>query len=862
MTVSTTSRLAGPFTGTGADATLPFTFKVTSAADVAVYRDNAALTVDADYTVNINSDQTASPGGSVAILAAAYIAGSAIYVASNITPDQETAIPNPSGFFPKVIEAAFDKLTMLVQQLMASVSRAALAPMGETMGAYPAATSRAGNFLAFDDSGNPIAASSVTGAPVDVDPTLAANSDLIVASQKAAKAYVDAMRGDLASTANGKGGGLVVFSQTATYAVDTVGGRLQEIVYITDAPFNADRTGVTSAVAAINAALVHAGITGKAVCSPAGTFLLDMADGAIVNPGVPFLGMGAKTVFQISGVGSPFTNSYTLPASGGYTLADAALHATSITLNTSADAAHFAVDSYAIIASGAAYDTPALDTQRKGEFVRIKAIVGAVITLYSPLTDSYLAADAAELIPVTLTEGVEYGNFTVKMDKTVPPVAGTDAGTEDRQVITTRFALRPKFHGLIMQDSLGAGIALEGCIGATVEGHEAYDFGSATNTDGTATDSFGGYGYGISERGLNVGLRANGLYYERIRHGYTNGASYIFVHGRPVGASISNGTHVGAKLSGWDTHQLGFGQRFDNLWSIASMGCGFTTRCNSVRMAGCGAIDCLGAAVALFKGATENAEECVVDGFYARGNNWGNDGETDWTLQPTFLNQGDNNTFKNFTVDSAYGPLYSTGPDGTGGKLLNGTAKNLNMVGTPNMAIWLRYTGADAPIIRDVEIDVSNGMVSDLVRNDSANGDNMPLVHNLLPLNGSISGKYYYGYGVGVDTIVHWTGDGFEGHRKSFTLNGSNTISLAGVVEHQITVSKTAAETLDTATGERAEGALLIVIAGSSGITITHANTGVDTFYCKGAVNAALTSGQSITFIKRSGQWVEWTRSF
>ena len=70
MTVSSNTRTAGPFTGTGVLTTYPFAFKVFSSADVqGVYTDTSGndttLVNGSDFTVSLNLDQNASPGGSI-----------------------------------------------------------------------------------------------------------------------------------------------------------------------------------------------------------------------------------------------------------------------------------------------------------------------------------------------------------------------------------------------------------------------------------------------------------------------------------------------------------------------------------------------------------------------------------------------------------------------------------------------------------------------------------------------------------------------------------------------------------------------------------------------------------------------------
>ena len=70
MTIPATTRKAGPFTGNGSNTAFPFTFKVFTTTDVAVIKADAdgvesTLTLDSDYSVTLNSDQDATPGGTV-----------------------------------------------------------------------------------------------------------------------------------------------------------------------------------------------------------------------------------------------------------------------------------------------------------------------------------------------------------------------------------------------------------------------------------------------------------------------------------------------------------------------------------------------------------------------------------------------------------------------------------------------------------------------------------------------------------------------------------------------------------------------------------------------------------------------------
>jgi hypothetical protein len=126
MTISTTSRLAGPFSGNGSSTAFPFAFKVFSADDLLVEQvvDDAAriLTLNSDYTVSLNSDQDANPGGTV-ILGTVLASGAVLTIVSAVTATQLSSILNLGGFYPKVIEAALDKLTILIQQIAEKTSR-------------------------------------------------------------------------------------------------------------------------------------------------------------------------------------------------------------------------------------------------------------------------------------------------------------------------------------------------------------------------------------------------------------------------------------------------------------------------------------------------------------------------------------------------------------------------------------------------------------------------------------------------------------------------------------------------------------------------------------------------------------------
>lgn len=130
MTVASSTSKAGPYAGNGVTMAFAFGFSTQQAADInvvstvltgGVYTDTT-LTQGVDYTVSLNADQVASPGGSVTATVAP-ATGAQITVLRNVTSTQGASLPNQGGFYPKVIENALDKLTMLVQQLFIESAR-------------------------------------------------------------------------------------------------------------------------------------------------------------------------------------------------------------------------------------------------------------------------------------------------------------------------------------------------------------------------------------------------------------------------------------------------------------------------------------------------------------------------------------------------------------------------------------------------------------------------------------------------------------------------------------------------------------------------------------------------------------------
>ena len=127
MTIADTPRKAGPFDGNGAQVTFPFAFKVFTAANLLVvlsdvYGVETTQTLTTHYTVTLNADQDVDPGGDVVMLTAP-ATGETLTLASQLPIEQPTELTNAGGFYPRVINDALDRITIVQQQEAEKLAR-------------------------------------------------------------------------------------------------------------------------------------------------------------------------------------------------------------------------------------------------------------------------------------------------------------------------------------------------------------------------------------------------------------------------------------------------------------------------------------------------------------------------------------------------------------------------------------------------------------------------------------------------------------------------------------------------------------------------------------------------------------------
>lgn len=128
MTVST-EVYHNDYTGNGVTTSFPYTFRIFHKSDLVVQvvdldENITELVLDTDYTV---TGAGGYQGGNV-ILSTALTSGYQISISRELPVTQETDLRNQGKFFAEVHENAFDKLTMLIQQVRSWLSLALRKP--------------------------------------------------------------------------------------------------------------------------------------------------------------------------------------------------------------------------------------------------------------------------------------------------------------------------------------------------------------------------------------------------------------------------------------------------------------------------------------------------------------------------------------------------------------------------------------------------------------------------------------------------------------------------------------------------------------------------------------------------------------
>ena len=130
-----------------------FTFEILANTDVAVYKDDALLTLTTDYTVTINTN-----GTGYITLTASPTGADQIAIVGNRTIQRTTDFVTGGDFFANTVNDEMDQQTIFAQQNAEGLQRALTAPQTDPTTinmTLPRASLRANKTLGFDSDGNP-----------------------------------------------------------------------------------------------------------------------------------------------------------------------------------------------------------------------------------------------------------------------------------------------------------------------------------------------------------------------------------------------------------------------------------------------------------------------------------------------------------------------------------------------------------------------------------------------------------------------------------------------------------------------------------------------------------------------------------
>jgi hypothetical protein len=121
------SRRSPVYTGTGLVSDYDFEFKVFSSGDIAVTQATdlgveSTLVLGSDYTVTLNPNQDLTPGGTIT-LTAPLPEDYDLVILGDTDYSQTTQLPNGGSYNATIVERAFDRLVIMIQQLLEQINR-------------------------------------------------------------------------------------------------------------------------------------------------------------------------------------------------------------------------------------------------------------------------------------------------------------------------------------------------------------------------------------------------------------------------------------------------------------------------------------------------------------------------------------------------------------------------------------------------------------------------------------------------------------------------------------------------------------------------------------------------------------------
>jgi hypothetical protein len=218
----------------------------------------STLVLNTDYTVSLNANQNASPGGSVTMIVAP-ASNYALTLTSSIANTQPSDLTNAGNFYPQTVNDSLDRATIQIQQLQTSVNSALRIPVSAPTGTSTVLPFPVKNtLLGWDASGQTL----INYTPTTAIPANATVTLLTIAALNVATAAIDQVVNVAGYTNGVLGGGsfrgvsqgALVIDNLNIFASGTAGVLWLRIGYTLITPQNggADTTGLVDSTAQIN----------------------------------------------------------------------------------------------------------------------------------------------------------------------------------------------------------------------------------------------------------------------------------------------------------------------------------------------------------------------------------------------------------------------------------------------------------------------------------------------------------------------------------------------------------------------------------------------------------------------------------
>lgn len=214
------------YTASGLSAVFAFNFLVLQSGDMKVTVNGTEVTFSISGVGN--------PSGGTVTLTSTPVAGAKVAVFRDTDLSRATDYQVAGDLDAETLDADFDRLWLALQEVAGGTKASPSSlrvPVGETVNTLPAAASRAGYFLGFDATGQPV--------------PLAASADTAAA-----------LAADLANATDAaKGAALVGFAPTLNYTANTIGWAVKQSRVSVNLFSGVDPTGAVDCGTALNAAV-------------------------------------------------------------------------------------------------------------------------------------------------------------------------------------------------------------------------------------------------------------------------------------------------------------------------------------------------------------------------------------------------------------------------------------------------------------------------------------------------------------------------------------------------------------------------------------------------------------------------------